>query len=275
MLRDGKKPKRMKKSEQWEEATHAMKTDFRWQLDKDGKYLAWIFKQFLAGEMTGLLEGKALLKAPTLNDADFLASQIRDEIRHAKIYQRMLQQFSASEYKVPFLLTKLVAPLSGRLWQEHCFIDKAVGEHWVLCTMAMLYETTEDSRIKKTLATIASDELRHIEFGESKLKEALAIPFYKKYLLGLYYSNRLMISIFSFLVRQFFLIKKRNDLAAMTEIFFAKAVFILNKKLSFLFSVSINTHYPLRIWTLMIASRFFFLVRKLTFRRFYRGPQLN
>ncbi len=159
------------------------------RLPDDRALFSFIFARFIDGEMTGLIEGRALGYAPTLKAADFLARQVRDEIRHAQMYVALYRYAAAEESapRSPWLLKSIMAPVTGRLWWEHCFIDKAVGERWVLYLMRQLIEDTQDSRIQRTLRAIAKDEEEHIAFGESQTREYIqAGKFRRYYLWGLF-----------------------------------------------------------------------------------------
>lgn len=155
--------------------------------DKD--LLAFVFARFIEGELTGLLEGKAILHAPSLHEADFLAGQIRDEIKHARMYQALYRSLGMGDTppRASWVLTKIMSPVSGRMWAEHSFLDKAVGEKWVYSMMQFLIQAVDDSRIVKALKLIAKDEEGHIAFGEEQTKAYIAVSRWRRYYLwGLY-----------------------------------------------------------------------------------------
>lgn len=145
-------------------------------LETDRDLLAFIFARFIDGEFTGLREGMALNYAPNLDAADFLARQIRDEIRHAQMYKTLFQYVNPGKRVpgAPWLLNLIMTPITGRLWAEHCFLDKAVGERWVLNLMEALIERTDDRKIGNHLKAIAKDERTHIHFGEEQTRLAAA-----------------------------------------------------------------------------------------------------
>ncbi len=209
---------------------------FTFDLKRDLVYLDWIFNQFIKGEMTGLLEGKALLKAPDLEAADFLARQVRDEIKHARLYanlrSRLRKQNPDADFlKVPGFLSALVQPISGRLWYEHCFLDKNIGEDWVLCLMLTLMNTMPEKRLVNTLESIAVDEVTHIQFGRAQTQKALnKSNFYRNYLMGLYSRNRWAMQLFYGMVLKHFHRKQRDDLARLTEQFFTQTMSMLDQR---------------------------------------------
>lgn len=196
-------------------------------LANDASLFCWVCQMFIAGEMTGLKEGIALNYAPDLKAARFLAGQIDDEIRHAVMY-RSLHNYVAEKYGVkpitgiPWLLKKILNPVSGRLWEEHCFLDKAVGEQWVLYMMNFLIEQFKEPRISKTLKAIKGDELRHIEFGNEQTSLALArnARFYRFYLSGLYQRNVWGLRALVYVLTFYFKIRKQHSYAALMQEFF-------------------------------------------------------
>ena len=167
-------------------------------LPKDRELLSFIFARFIDGEMTGLLEGRALCRAPTLQAADFLARQVRDEIRHAQMYTVLYRYASPGRGvpRSPWLLAAIMAPVSGRFWAEHCFLDKALGERWVLYLMQRLVEDTDDARITRTLRAIAKDEREHITFGENETRSYVGTNRFRRYYLwGLFLRVDLAIAL--------------------------------------------------------------------------------
>jgi 1,2-phenylacetyl-CoA epoxidase catalytic subunit len=52
--------------------------------------LAWIFSQFLFGEVTGVQVGTWLAQAPDFEAAQFLARQANEEMAHVKLFLRIL-----------------------------------------------------------------------------------------------------------------------------------------------------------------------------------------
>ncbi|AFM14355.1 hypothetical protein Turpa_3721 [Turneriella parva DSM 21527] len=185
-------PTRWRRQKQFTAAVHLQNAHMpavSLTLPKDRELFAFIFARFIDGELTGIAEGRAMQYAPDLKSADFLARQIRDEIRHARLYKGLLAYVSPERPspRQSWLLKQVTTPVSGRLWIEHCFLDKAVGERWVHYLMQMLIANTKDARIVKTLRAIARDEVTHIAFGEAQVKTSLAANrFMAAYLWGLY-----------------------------------------------------------------------------------------
>lgn len=105
------------------------------------------------------------------------------------MYQTLYEYVTVPGQKAPpasALLSMIMAPVTGRLWFEHCFLDKALGERWVLCLMEALIERVDDRKIVNNLKAIARDEREHIAFGETQAKMAAARSnFWKFYLWGL------------------------------------------------------------------------------------------
>lgn len=195
-------------------------------LHHDRALLSFILARFIDGEMTGLLEGRALGYAPTLRAADFLARQVRDEIRHAQMYAALYRYANPRERvpRSPWLLRAIMAPLSGRLWAEHCFLDKALGERWVLHLMRRLIEDTDDKRIVRTLRAIAEDEETHITFGEAETRAYIGTSRFRRYYLwGLFLRLDLTMAILYRLLRPMLKRKYTEAAAAMLTRFFTEA----------------------------------------------------
>ena len=256
-----------------------IKVDYRFDLSEDAIYLDWIFQQFVEGEMTGLIEGSALQKAPTLSDSNFLACQVQDEIKHAQIYfkqmNRLRKDYQYKPLKMPSFLKALAKPISGRLWQEHVFLDKAIGELYVLYVMIALKQALGDSRLAKALDNIAKDEIQHIHFGETQTEKYVEKNrFYKNYLLGLYLRNDFVMNFFNKLVKRFFEKKNRKDLSTMSSNFYEQSRTHLRNRIDNLLGSNINSLSYGRRAYLVIRSQCLFLLRSIFFRWFDK-PKLT
>ena len=256
-----------------------IKVDYRFDLSEDAIYLDWIFQQFVEGEMTGLIEGSALQKAPTLSDSNFLACQVQDEIKHAQIYfkqmNRLRKDYQYEPLEMPSFLKALAKPISGRLWQEHVFLDKAIGELYVLYVMIALKQALGDSRLAKALDNIAKDEIQHIHFGETQTQKYVEKnKFYKNYLLGLYLRNDFVMNFFNKLVKRFFEKKNRKDLSTMSSNFYEQSRAHLRNRIEDLLAFNINSLSGGRRAYLVIRSQCLFLLRNIFFRWFDK-PKLT
>ncbi len=192
-------------------------------LPKDRELFAFVFARFIDGELTGIAEGRALQYAPDLRSADFLARQIRDEIRHARLYKGLFAYVrpEADPAQGSWLLRQVTSPVSGRLWTEHCFLDKAVGERWVLYLMQMLIAHTKDERIVRTLRAIARDEKTHIAFGEAQTKARVGQSrFMAAYLWGLYLRVDYALALVNRLTRSLVQRKYSPEAASLLDDFF-------------------------------------------------------
>jgi len=194
-------------------------------LDKDRELLRFIFARFIDGEFTGLKEGVAMQYAPDLEAADFLARQIRDEIRHAKMYKTLylLCDKTGRIPKSPWILNAIMNPISGRLWMEHCFLDKAIGERWVLHLMQALVDNVDDRRVVNTLKAIARDERSHIAFGEHETRKAMkASAFKRRYLWGLYLRVDFAMMLAFFFLKSLIARRYSTGAASILEHFFTQ-----------------------------------------------------
>ncbi len=225
----------------------------------DRELLAFIFARFIDGEFTGLKEGYALNYAPDLESADFLAKQIRDEIRHAKMYRRLYATLGVTG-RVPrghWLLQMIMAPISGRLWLEHCFLDKAVGERWVLYVMETLISNIADKRIVTNLKAIARDEKTHIAFGEAQTRLNIAHSHFRRwYLWGLFLRVDLALALARHLTGN--LIRRRYSAAAADLLldFFVRAREQIAVETAQLLGVPVR-----RSWLQLLLCQLIFLAR--------------
>lgn len=239
-------------------------------LPQDRELLAFVFARFIDGEFTGLKEGYALNHAPDIESADFLAKQIRDEIRHAKMYRRLYASLGVTG-RVPrghWLLQMIMAPISGRLWLEHCFLDKAVGERWVLYLMEMLIANIADKRIVTNLKAIARDEKTHIAFGESQTRQGIAKSRFRRwYLWGLYLRVDLALAIARRLTGN--LMRRRYSASAADLLldFFVRAREQIAVEAAALIGVPVR-----RSWLQLLLCQLIFLVR-LPLAGWFRSPR--
>lgn len=225
----------------------------------DRELLAFVIARFIDGEFTGLKEGYALNYAPDIESADFLAKQIRDEIRHAKMYRRLYATLGVTG-RVPrghWLLQMIMAPISGRLWLEHCFLDKAVGERWVLYLMETLIKNIADKRIVTNLKAIARDEKTHIAFGETQTRQGIAESRFRRwYLWGLFLRVDLALALARRLTGS--LIRRRYSPAAADLLldFFVRAREQIAVETAQLIGVSVK-----RSWLQLLLCQLIFLLR--------------
>lgn len=154
---------------------------------EDRKLLAWIFNQFLYGEVTGIQCGHWLYHSPSLGAATFIAKQAGEELVHVRkflrIFSLMGEKPGPAHWAVRFLSTGMM----GGSWGEHVAIEMALGEGLVLSVFYAMIETTRGhSEINKILETSAPEEERHVEFGERETKLWLKDhPVSRAHLLGL------------------------------------------------------------------------------------------
>lgn len=139
----------------------------------DRKLLAWVFNQFLYGEVTGIQCGHWLYRAPTLGAASFLARQAGEEISHVKRVLRILTILGEKPAPAHGAIRFLSTGMMGGSWGEHVTLEMALGEGLVLGVFYALAETIDHPEIRKILETAAVDEERHCAFGERESVEWL------------------------------------------------------------------------------------------------------
>ncbi|CAG1000176.1 hypothetical protein ARNL5_04035 [Anaerolineae bacterium] len=152
---------------------------------KDRDLLAWIASQFLFGEFTGIQVGHWILNAPDMDSAKFLARQCIEELQHVDTFKEFFRWLQARPVKVHPAI-KLLSTESST-WQEHCALEMAQGEGFVLMIFYAMMATLDDEKIVKKLDFAARQEEGHVEFGEEQTKKLLERdPKWRKRLLGLH-----------------------------------------------------------------------------------------
>jgi hypothetical protein len=150
------------------------------------KLLAWIFSQFLYGEITGVQCGWWLYKAPSLEAASFLARQANEELSHVRRVLKILSLLGQAPEKAHGAIRFLSTGMMGHSWGEHVAIEMALGEGLVLPVFYAMAETIPDPEIQRILETSIVEEERHVTFGEKETVAWLGkYPGSRKLLLGL------------------------------------------------------------------------------------------
>ncbi|HSA60439.1 MAG TPA: ferritin-like domain-containing protein [bacterium] len=142
----------------------------RFDLSSEGdrRLLAWVFDQFLYGEITGIQCGWWLYRAPHLDAAVFLARQAGEEFSHVRRFLKILSILGARPGRAHRAVRFLSTGMMGHSWGEHVAIEMALGEGLVLGVFYAMIETIEDPEIQRILSTSVVEEERHVEFGEKQ-----------------------------------------------------------------------------------------------------------
>jgi hypothetical protein len=163
--------------------------DFRgalFDIDRDRDVLAWIFSQYLYGEVTGVQVGHWLEIAPDFDAAQFLARQANEEMAHVKLFLRILDSLGATPQPPHRALSFLATDFAGATFEEHCLLEMAVGEGFVLTAIYAFIDTLPEGEIRTLMAGLARQEEGHVSFGEEQTLKALARkPRLAPHLLGL------------------------------------------------------------------------------------------
>src|SRR5438132_119951 len=158
----------------------------RFDLDRDRDVLAWIFSQYLYGEVTGVQVGHWLEIAPDFDAAQFLARQANEEMAHVKLFLRILDSLGARPQPPHRALSFLASDFAGATFEEHCLLEMAVGEGFVLTAIYAFIDTLPDGEIRTLMSGLARQEEGHVNFGEEETLKALATrPGLAPHLLGL------------------------------------------------------------------------------------------
>jgi hypothetical protein len=153
--------------------------------EKDRDLLAWVASQFLYGELTGIQVGHWILNAPDVESAKFLARQCIEELQHVDVFMEFFKWIDARPVKVHPVVRFLSSESDD--WEEHCALEMAQGEGFVLMIFYAIIHCIDDDKLAKRLDNAARQEESHVEFGEQQTMKALARnPKLRKRLLGLH-----------------------------------------------------------------------------------------
>lgn len=166
-----------------------MRHDFggaKFRLPRDRQALAWIFSQFLYGEVTGIQCGHWLHRAPDLESALFFAQQSVEEMAHIQQFLKLLDRIGEAPRAVHPAVKFLSSSFMGASFAEHTCLEMAAGEGFVLMVFYALIETIDDESIVRILEGAVVQEERHVTFGEEHTRRAIVTnPSLAPQLLGL------------------------------------------------------------------------------------------
>jgi hypothetical protein len=158
----------------------------RFDLDRDRDELAWIFSQFLFGEVTGVQVGEWLAQAPDFEAARFLARQANEEMAHVQLFLRILRSLDVQPQPPHRALRFLATDFAGGTFLEHCCLEMAIGEGLVLMAIYALIDTLPESETRSLLVGLSRQEEGHVSFGEDQTtRELRRDPTPARHLLGL------------------------------------------------------------------------------------------
>jgi hypothetical protein len=140
----------------------------RFRLPRDAALLAWVFDQFLYGEVTGIQCGHWLYRAPTLEAAAFFARQATEELAHVRVFLRLHTLLGTRPGPAHRVVRWLSTGSMGRDFAEHVCSEMAVGEGMVLAVFQALIDTIDEPTIVRLLEGAARQEERHVAFGEQQ-----------------------------------------------------------------------------------------------------------
>jgi hypothetical protein len=153
--------------------------------ERDRDLLAWIASQFLYGEVTGVQIGHWILRAPDVESAKFLARQCIEELQHVDVFMEFFKWLDARPVKVHPVVKFLSSESDD--WYEHCALEMAQGEGFVLMIFYALIHCIDDDKLTRRLDAAARQEETHVAFGEDQTAKAIQDnPRLRKRLLGLH-----------------------------------------------------------------------------------------
>jgi hypothetical protein len=139
----------------------------------DRRFLAWVFNQFLYGEVTGIQCGHWLYHSPQLQAASFIAKQAGEELSHVRKILRIFSLLGEKPGPAHPAIRFLTTGMMGGSWGEHVTLEMAVGEGLVLAAFYAMADTIDHPEIHRILETAITEEERHVEFGERETEEWL------------------------------------------------------------------------------------------------------
>jgi hypothetical protein len=145
----------------------------RFDLDRDREVLGWIFSQYLYGEVTGVQVGHWLEIAPDFDAAQFLARQANEEMAHVKLFLRILDTLGTKPQPPHRALSFLATDFAGATFEEHCLLEMAVGEGFVLTAIYAFIDTLPEGEIRTLMSGLARQEEGHVNFGEQQTIKAV------------------------------------------------------------------------------------------------------
>jgi hypothetical protein len=141
---------------------------------EDRAFLAWVFNQFLYGEVTGIQCGHWLYRAPHLSAATFLARQASEELSHVRKILRILSLLGEKPAPAHPAIRFLSTGMMGSDWGDHVCMEMALGEGLVLTAFYALADTLPQPEIHRILEQALVEEERHVLFGERETRDWLA-----------------------------------------------------------------------------------------------------
>jgi hypothetical protein len=158
----------------------------RLDAERDRDVLQWMFNQFLYGEVTGIQVGHWLYAAPTLDAARFLARQAVEELQHVDNFLKIMSMLGLEPSPPHRAIRFLATGMMGDSWAEHCALEMAAGEGFVLTAFYAVIDTLDHKPTVDILKRAVKQEERHVDFGERQTMEAIeGRPWLRRRLLGL------------------------------------------------------------------------------------------
>lgn len=133
---------------------------------RDREVLEWMLNQFLYGEVTGIQIGHWLYMAPDLDAARFLSRQAVEEFQHVDNFLRIMKMLGCEPRPAHPVIRFLATGMMGDSWEEHCAIEMAAGEGFVLLAFYAMIDSLDHDPSVQILKRAVKQEERHVDFGE-------------------------------------------------------------------------------------------------------------
>src|SRR5262249_54924888 len=111
--------------------------------------------------------------------------QCAQELSHVRLIRSIFDRLGVEPRPAHPGVKFLATGLMGSGWAEHCCLEMALGEGYVLTIFYALEATIPDVEIQRSLGVARRQEETHVEFGERQTQRAARDPRTRRRLLGM------------------------------------------------------------------------------------------
>jgi 1,2-phenylacetyl-CoA epoxidase catalytic subunit len=145
----------------------------RFSVATDREVVLRALSHLFYGEVGAVKIGQWVTKAPDLEGMWEIVKQTRDETRHAGIFRRLLERYSAAPEAALMTDMDALHGVVSHSWEEMLFESMVVGEGLALVLIYFYHDVIADPPIRRGLRRVIRDEESHVAFGERKIMEYL------------------------------------------------------------------------------------------------------
>src|SRR6266545_2002460 len=146
----------------------------RFSITHDRDVVLRVLSHLFYGEVGAVKIGQWVTKAPDLEGMLEIVKQTRDETRHASIFHRLLQRYSAAPDAALVSDMDQLHGVVSHTWEEMLFESMVVGEGLALVLLYFYHDVIAVPPIRRGLKRVIHDEESHVDYGERKIVEYLA-----------------------------------------------------------------------------------------------------